>query len=105
MHNFRLISLFVTTLDSLFFLTDLVLKCSELVLDYIKMPISRGAAPDPAGGATAHPRPPSLPPRAFGARHFTIYNYPSSGKKWPLLIESQWPPESLEKKMDTLRLG
>ena len=28
-----------------------------------------GAALDPAGEATAHPRPPSLSPRTFGARH------------------------------------
>ena len=28
-----------------------------------------GAAPDPAGGASAHPRPPSYTPRAFGAQH------------------------------------
>ena len=46
-----------------------VLKCSELHLKCLKMLSFRGAAPDPAGGATAHPRPPSLTPRAFGARH------------------------------------
>ena len=37
----------------------------------LKMLCFRGAAPDPAGGATAHPRPPSLMPRAFGARRIS----------------------------------
>ena len=39
------------------------------------MPGLRGAAPDPAGGATAHPRPPSLSPRAYGARYVTPSPY------------------------------
>ena len=57
-------------MTSLYFLKKKkVLKCSEMHLKCLKMLGLRGAAPDPAGGASAHPRPPSLSPRAFGARH------------------------------------
>ena len=40
---------------------------------------------------SAHPRPPSLSPRAFGARHIM-----------PLFGQKKLPPKSPYKKMDTL---
>ena len=57
---------------------NIILKCSELYVKCLKMLGLRGAAPDPAKGATAHPRPPSLSPRTFADRHLTIDTPPSS---------------------------
>ena len=71
-------------------LTNLVSKWSKLLLKCMKMPCFRAAAPDPAGGASAHPRPPSLSPRAFGARHIM----PLFGQKncLPNLPTKKWTP-------------
>ena len=38
--------------------TIVALKCWELHLEYLKHFGFRGAAPDPAGGASAHPQTP-----------------------------------------------
>ena len=73
-----------------FILTNLISKCSKLLLKCIKMLCFRGAAPDPAGGATAHPRPPSLSPRAFGARHIMRLFYQKICL--PNLPPKKWTP-------------
>ena len=47
---------------------NIVLKCSEMYLKCLKQLGFRGTAPDPTGGATAYPRPPTyrLAPLALG---------------------------------------
>ena len=78
----------------IFLLTNLVSKCPKLLLKCIKILGFRAAAPDPAEEASAHPRPPSLSPRAFGAQHIT-----------PLFCQEKLPPKSPSKTMDTLEVS